>query len=53
MEVLAGREGSPSRDWLNPNLGYLRTSRARGKVLHWYRQQDHDKNLASGRAVIV
>ena len=52
VEVLAGREGSPSRDWLNPNLGYLRTSRARGKVLHWYRQQDHDKNLASGRAVM-
>jgi len=50
VEVLTTRQGAPSRDWLNPGLGYLRTPRARAKVRHWFKQQDHDKNVAAGRA---
>ena len=50
VEVLTTRQGVPSRDWLNPGLGYLRTPRARAKVRHWFKQQDHDKNVAAGRA---
>jgi GTP pyrophosphokinase len=52
VEVITVKEAMPSRDWLNPHLGYLRTSRARAKVQHWFRQQDHDKNVAAGRSLL-
>jgi GTP pyrophosphokinase len=48
VEVLTTRNATPSRDWLNPNLGYLKTARARAKVRHWFRQQNYDENLAQG-----
>ena len=50
VEILTVKEGGPSRDWLNPHLGYIRPSRARSKVQHWFRQQDRDKTIVSGRA---
>ena len=49
VEVLTTKSGKPSRDWLNSQLGYLNTSRARAKVRHWFKQQDHDQNVSSGR----
>ncbi|PWG61660.1 GTP diphosphokinase [Sediminicurvatus halobius] len=52
VEILTARIGHPSRDWLNPGLGYLVTPRARAKVRAWFRQQDHDKNVAEGRAIL-
>ncbi|MFA7386332.1 MAG: GTP diphosphokinase [Thiohalobacteraceae bacterium] len=52
VEILTARQGVPSRDWLNTHLGFLKTSRARAKVRHWFRQQDYDKNIAAGRAVL-
>jgi GTP pyrophosphokinase len=52
VEVVTVKEALPSRDWLNPHLGYLATSRARAKVQHWFRQQDHDKKILAGRALL-
>lgn len=49
VEVLTTKISKPSRDWLNPQLGYLRTSRARAKVRTWFKQQDHDMNVSIGR----
>jgi GTP pyrophosphokinase len=49
VEVLTARQAAPSRDWINPHLGYLKTSRARAKVRHWFRQQDRDINVTAGR----
>jgi len=49
VEVLTARQAAPSRDWLNPHLGYLKTSRARAKARHWFKQQDRDINIAAGR----
>ncbi|MGO2133994.1 GTP diphosphokinase [Marinobacter sp.] len=43
---------APSRDWLNPNLGYIHTSRARAKVTHWFKQQNRERNVTDGRAII-
>lgn len=43
VEIITNKTGSPSRDWLNPHYGYLATSRARSKVLHWFRQQDREQ----------
>ncbi|WP_019624351.1 RelA/SpoT family protein [Thioalkalivibrio thiocyanoxidans] len=52
VEVLTTREGAPSRDWLNPNLGYLNTARARSKVRTWFRQQHQDEHLATGKHLL-
>ena len=48
IEILTGKEAKPSRDWINPHLGYLKTSRAKAKVLHWFKMQDFDKNKLAG-----
>ncbi len=52
VEILTAREGHPSRDWLNPNLGYLKTAHARRKIRHWFKQQDYELHVAQGRAVL-
>lgn len=52
IEILTVKRGEPSRDWLNPELGYLKTSRARGKVLHWFKMQNFDNNVAGGRSIL-
>ena len=52
VEVLVNREGQPRRDWLQPGLGYLRTSRARAKVQHWFKAQTREDNVAAGRHLL-
>ena len=52
VEILRQSELRPSRDWLNPSLGYLRTSRARAKVQAWFKQLDRDQNIQAGRQLI-
>jgi len=52
VEVLTAKRGGPSRDWLNPNLKYLKTSRARSKVRHWFRHQNYEENVSHGRAIL-
>lgn len=49
IEILTAKEPNPSRDWINPHLGYLATARAKAKVHHWFRLQDYDKNTAEGQ----
>ena len=50
VEILAAKQGAPSRDWLNPALGYLQSPRARAKVRHWFKYQNYDENVSQGRA---
>ncbi|MBZ2167319.1 MULTISPECIES: GTP diphosphokinase [Marinobacter] len=50
--ILTSNNPAPSRDWLNPSLGYIQTSRARAKVTHWFKQQDRDRNIVDGRAIL-
>lgn len=52
VEVIAVKEGGPSRDWLNPQLGYLQSPRARQKVRAWFNAIEHEENIASGRAMV-
>ena len=52
VKVLTVKRGEPSRDWLNPDLGYLKTSRARNKVQHWFKQQHYDRNVTAGRILL-
>lgn len=49
VEVITQKEPNPSRDWMNPNSGFLRSSRARAKVATWFRKLDRDKNIVAGR----
>ncbi|MGU5546148.1 GTP diphosphokinase [Aeromonas veronii] len=49
VEVITQKEPNPSRDWMNPNAGFLRSSRARAKVATWFRKLDRDKNIVAGR----
>lgn len=52
VEIITSKRGGPSLDWLNPNLGYAATARARSKIRYWFRKQNHDKNVTSGREVL-
>ena len=52
VEVLTVKKGGPSRDWMNPNLGYLVTSKARQHVQHWFRRQNFEQNVTDGRAIV-
>lgn len=52
VEVLTGKEAKPSRDWINPHLNYLKSSRAKAKVLHWFKLQNYDKNRDEGRDIL-
>ncbi len=50
VEILTAKIGAPSRDWLNPSLGFLHSSRARAKVRAWFKSQTLDESIAQGRA---
>ena len=52
VEILTAKEPRPSRDWLSPRSGYLKTARARSKVRQWFRQAQFEDNLAEGRQAV-
>ncbi|KWE49374.1 GTP pyrophosphokinase [Burkholderia ubonensis] len=52
VEIVAVKEGGPSRDWLNAQLGYLKSPRARQKVRAWFNAIEHEENIAHGRALV-
>lgn len=52
VEILTVKQGGPSRDWINPQLGYLQSARARAKVRHWFAEQNLDDSIAQGRALL-
>lgn len=52
VEILTSKEAMPRRDWLNANLSYVTTSRARAKIAHWFKFQDRDKNEDAGRHIV-
>ena len=49
VEIITAKRGGPSRDWLRPDLGYIRSARSRQKIRRWFRQQDRDDNIVFGR----
>ncbi|MEW5904603.1 MAG: bifunctional (p)ppGpp synthetase/guanosine-3',5'-bis(diphosphate) 3'-pyrophosphohydrolase [Pseudomonadota bacterium] len=52
VEILTAKQGGPSRDWANPQLGYLKSARSRAKVRHWFAEQNLDDSIAQGRALL-
>ena len=52
VEIIAAKQGGPSRDWLNPALGFLKSPRGRAKVRHWFKNLELEQTLAEGRAIL-
>lgn len=52
VEIVSAKQGGPSRDWLNPQQGYLATASARAKVKRWFAQLEEAETLATGRAFV-
>jgi GTP pyrophosphokinase len=52
VEVTTVKEGGPSRDWLNPELGFLASHRARAKVRAWFNVQAMGETLSKGREAV-
>lgn len=52
VEILTGKHSNPSRDWLIPSLGYLKTPKARAKVSTWFKQQDFSKHVDTGKQLL-
>jgi GTP pyrophosphokinase len=52
VEITAIKEGGPSRDWLNPELGFLASPRARAKVRAWFNAQVSEETIAKGREAV-
>jgi GTP pyrophosphokinase len=52
VEVTTAKEGGPSRDWLNADLGYLASHRARTKVRAWFNALAQNETIARGREAV-
>ena len=52
VEIVAAKQGGPSRDWLNPALGFLKSAGARAKVRQWFNRQNFDADVAQGRELV-
>jgi GTP pyrophosphokinase len=52
VEVTAVKEGGPSRDWLNPELGFLASHRAKAKVRAWFNERVKHETIARGRELV-
>jgi GTP pyrophosphokinase len=52
VEILTAREPRPSRDWINPRLGYIHGARARAKVRQWFKKEGHAESLAHGKEAL-
>jgi len=52
VEIITQKIEQPRRKWLNPALGYIGSPSSRTKIRHWFRQQDHEKNLQDGKDLI-
>ncbi|HSD68746.1 MAG TPA: bifunctional (p)ppGpp synthetase/guanosine-3',5'-bis(diphosphate) 3'-pyrophosphohydrolase [Woeseiaceae bacterium] len=52
IEIITGSKVLPSRDWLNPQLGYLASARSRAKVRNWFRALDKDQHRKQGREIL-
>ena len=50
--ITSKREKGPRLDWLNPDLGYVRTSHARAKIKQWFRRREREEGIRRGRELL-
>ena len=51
VEILTTKESRPSRDWMNKNLGFIKSAHTRSKVRNWFNHQDFEQNLLDGKSI--
>lgn len=51
VEILTTKESRPSWDWMNKNLGFIKSASTRSKVRNWFNHQDFEQNLLHGKSV--
>jgi len=52
VRILTAKEGGPNHNWIDLNLGYLKTSAAISKVKSWFKNQQQTQNMATGKAIL-
>ena len=52
VDIITQKNPNPSRDWLNPNLGFTHTAKSRAKIHAWIKKQDRDKNIPAGKELL-
>ena len=52
VEIITQKQPNPSRDWLNPNTGFVNTSKARSKIIAWFKKLDREKNIPIGHEAL-
>lgn len=52
VEIIAAKSGGPSRDWLNPQLGFLASQRSRAKVRAWFNAVELQQRISQGQALV-
>lgn len=53
VDILRTRTNrGPSRDWLNPNLGYVKTSHTKARIRQWFKKQERDANIELGKVLL-
>jgi GTP pyrophosphokinase len=52
VKILTAKEGGPNHNWIDPNLGYLKTSAAISKIKSWFKNQQQAQNIAAGKAIL-
>ncbi|MBS6026900.1 (p)ppGpp synthetase I/GTP pyrophosphokinase [Haemophilus pittmaniae] len=52
IDIITQKNPNPSRDWVNPNLGFTHTAKARSKIIAWFKKQDREKNVPAGKELL-
>jgi GTP diphosphokinase / guanosine-3',5'-bis(diphosphate) 3'-diphosphatase len=52
VEIITAKRGGPSRDWLTAELGFVKSARAREKIRGWFKKQDYEQNVSTGRGLL-
>ncbi len=52
VDIITAKRGGPSRDWLNPDLSYIKSARSREKIRAWFKKQDRELNISTGRSLL-
>ncbi|MBN6078012.1 GTP diphosphokinase [Aggregatibacter actinomycetemcomitans] len=52
VDIITQKNPNPSRDWLNPNLGFTHTAKSRAKIHAWFKKQDRDKSIPAGKELL-
>jgi GTP pyrophosphokinase len=50
--IITTRSGGPSRDWLNTDLGLVRSQRAIAKIRQYFKRQDQEQRASAGRDAV-